>query len=482
MSWSFGINHIIAHLIAPVQLASRLYRDLLAVQPLDNLKSLQQEIADLMASLTALEQHVSTDSEAPLIDISLLERTRSDCGTIMEQMMEILKRQRDTTLVALVHVRDKQSGVARDMEKVRRALVRHESMLNSWLFEQGCTFVPDEKSEAILIAVGRRFNCPFMRTADTWDNRPTNLKLRVLKAPIPTPISLVRYKSRDMALSEDSIEIIPNADLSLAPISSSSYGWTFHVSTDLDRELLDGTPSLPHACQKSLRIHYRNKSRPLPDSGQKELSRGDHEMCHRYLVSYRSTLESLFHCIKAALQLNTSKPLMLLSPLFFAPSTVALGLDYEIVRDGDSWIGALRSTHMGLVSVSSLPSSHSTSKNHNNSDIQAQLWTHPITQSPLAEQSPSPTTLLLATFLSTSTIALAAQAGKNDAFQTYIIAFFALIGAITATVLGAGLRDFVFGYLFWGCVVGVGGSWIVHRVLLSGKGREEKELKPGNAD
>lgn len=78
-------------------------------------------------------------------------------------------------------------------------------------------------------------------------------------------------------------------------------------------------------------------------------------------------------------------------------------------------------------------------------------------------------TILLATFLSTSAIALAAQAGKNDTYQPHIVGFCALVSVICATGLGVGLREFVFGYLFWACVAGVGSSWVAHRAMAVGK-------------
>ena len=43
------------------------------------------------------------------------------------------------------------------------------------------------------------------------------------------------------------------------------------------------------------------------------------------------------------------------------------------------------------------------------------------------------------------------------------------MSAIWAAGLGVGVREFVFGYLFWACVVGVGASWVVHRAMAAGK-------------
>lgn len=84
----------------------------------------------------------------------------------------------------------------------------------------------------------------------------------------------------------------------------------------------------------------------------------------------------------------------------------------------------------------------------------------------------SPTALLLATFISTSTVALVAQVGKNDIYQARIIGFCALAAAVTGAMRGVKLIDFIFAYLLWGCIVGVGGSWIVHRFLARVKSTE----------
>ena len=45
------------------------------------------------------------------------------------------------------------------------------------------------------------------------------------------------------------------------------------------------------------------------------------------------------------------------------------------------------------------------------------------------------------------------------------------MSAIWAAGLGVGVREFVFGYLFWACVAGIGGSWVVHRAMAAGKAR-----------
>ena len=82
--------------------------------------------------------------------------------------------------------------------------------------------------------------------------------------------------------------------------------------------------------------------------------------------------------------------------------------------------------------------------------------------------------LLLATFLSVSTVALAARAGKNDVYQAHVTAFCALISIVGGAVARAGVIDLMFGYLLWGCVIGLGGSWILHRAFGMVEKKQEK--------
>lgn len=85
----------------------------------------------------------------------------------------------------------------------------------------------------------------------------------------------------------------------------------------------------------------------------------------------------------------------------------------------------------------------------------------------------SPTALLLATFIGTSAVALIAQVGRNDIYQARIICFGALVAVIAGVVRRVELINFIFAYLLWGCIAGVGGSWMVHRLLTLRKSHEE---------
>lgn len=99
----------------------------------------------------------------------------------------------------------------------------------------------------------------------------------------------------------------------------------------------------------------------------------------------------------------------------------------------------------------------------------------------------NPTALLLATLIGTSAVTLVAQVGKGDTYQARIIGFCVLLATAAGAVRGAELTGFIFAYLLWGCIAGVGGSWILHRLLDWGrldqeslKRQETRQEKRGN--
>ena len=63
------------------------------------------------------------------------------------------------------------------------------------------------------------------------------------------------------------------------------------------------------------------------------------------------------------------------------------------------------------------------------------------------------------------------MSGHERAPAVGACSFIVFLGSGVSLHLLGGTADFVSGYLRWACVVSVGGSWIVHSVLLSGKGR-----------
>lgn len=99
-----------------------------------------------------------------------------------------------------------------------------------------------------------------------------------------------------------------------------------------------------------------------------------------------------------------------------------------------------------------------------------QLWTHPTYPPSMSNDNShtnaeaQPSTVLLACFLCTSCVALVAQAGRKDPYQTHIVGFCAMISSIGGALLTVNVQVFVFLYLFWGCLGGLVISLFLHRV------------------
>lgn len=74
------------------------------------------------------------------------------------------------------------------------------------------------------------------------------------------------------------------------------------------------------------------------------------------------------------------------------------------------------------------------------------------------------------------------HARRNDRYQSYIVFSCALIATITGATQTANIQDFVFGYLFLGCLVGVGGSLGFHQVKRMTETAEPTAWRPMAAD
>ncbi|KAI4270931.1 MAG: hypothetical protein LQ337_006380 [Flavoplaca oasis] len=84
-----------------------------------------------------------------------------------------------------------------------------------------------------------------------------------------------------------------------------------------------------------------------------------------------------------------------------------------------------------------------------------------FSQTPLTSD---PQMLLLACFICTGSLALITQARRKDIWQPYIVALCTLIATFIGAMRTVDSRVFIFGYLFWGCAIGTGGSAIFHYV------------------
>lgn len=188
----------------------------------------------------------------------------------------------------------------------------------------------------------------------------------------------------------------------------------------------------------------------------------------------RSKLERLSRRFGKVLSLKTSKLLTLLSPILFAPSASAMVPDWDghesqiysrtRTHSQSSWSQALQSLPIDLLSPWTRPDTMT--YNDNNTDPKPNL---------------EPSTILLACFLCTSSVALVAQAGKNDPYQPYVVGFCATISAIAGAILAVDVQNFIFVYLFWGCLGGAALSVVFHR-LIGVTAREQVTLSHGGVN
>ncbi|KAL8680727.1 MAG: hypothetical protein Q9186_003126 [Xanthomendoza sp. 1 TL-2023] len=162
-----------------------------------------------------------------------------------------------------------------------------------------------------------------------------------------------------------------------------------------------------------------------------------------------ATFESIFCDITFALSTKRWKRLLFFSPLMFARSGNAYAFppqEYATagfqgsVLDYDTWVRAFHSQR-------ALPSPWNIYLNRH---------------LPESGLPPHPSTLLLACFLCTGSLALVTHIRRKDRYQSYVLAFSALAATIIGIVRTVNLQEFIFRYLFLGCLVGVVGSASLH--------------------
>ena len=196
------------------------------------------------------------------------------------------------------------------------------------------------------------------------------------------------------------------------------------------------------------------------------------------LKSVDWTPGNFVHCTQTVVSGRMRKKLMLLSPLcfgigvsavtdsgrnFISPSFAA-SLGLRPYKEG------LQDTQNFLISVESPPLHIKAPKSNT---IFLQLWARP-TDAPSLETSPS--TILLATFLCTTTVALLTQVGRKDAYQAHIIALCAGAAASAGLFLGGNIQALVLVYLFGGCIAGLAVSQLYHRfTAVSGKKEQQQQ-------
>lgn len=146
--------------------------------------------------------------------------------------------------------------------------------------------------------------------------------------------------------------------------------------------------------------------------------------------------------------ITTLSPLLFASRAMASPSKGAQSSG-GLSRLHDHWLYVLDHTQQELISCCS----------------SSFLAKHNDKNQPSVTQEFDPKTLLLATFVCTSTVAIASQVGRRDTHQPLIVALFALISGVWAAISNIDVRQFILGYLVWGCIAGVGTSWLIHRAM-----------------
>lgn len=120
MSFSFSISDI----LSAAQLARRVYTNFSCCSTASQEWELfSLEVTSLTTTLSALEQRLSSDSEAPLQGISFLEPAVLNCRTTLQHVLEVLKRCCDITSKGSISIKDRHKDRGwQDMKIVREQI------------------------------------------------------------------------------------------------------------------------------------------------------------------------------------------------------------------------------------------------------------------------------------------------------------------------------------------------------------------------
>ena len=271
------------------------------------------EVASLTTTLVALEQCLSSDSEAPVQGLSFSEPATLDCKTTLKQALKVLKRYHDLTSKGGSRFKVRHKGCGRQEMKIVREIdgVREgRERLRIFLL----TLQADHQYNSI--------------THSTIVSAPNQLNMNI---------------SINKGFCDNSVKSTLNGGL--FPIQDTCLA-TLHKNEDPHREFFKH------------RMTTRNTTaHPRPVSDLKRLcwlpeAKSESRTCPQHPAFPDSKLEHFLHRIRKALPLNISSLAVFLSPLFFAPSVGALAPGCVSTHDRVSWVQALRSTQTNLISVS----------------------------------------------------------------------------------------------------------------------------------
>ncbi len=335
MSFGFSVGDI-RHC---VQLASSIWKSFSHYRTAsEDFKLLLSEITILRTTLLAVEEVLSSDSQALLQNISFLERAVSDYETKLKQALEVSERYGNMAWKEGRRFKDRlENGVWEEMERLREDIPRLREEMERIQKDLG-----SHTSESPILVEGR-FDCLFTVRADHQWNPITHGMRNPCTAIVLAPNRLNTHMSSDKGFCDTFIKTILNGDP--FPILVTCLA-TLHENVDQIRDFF-----------KHLMIPCKTTTHPRSASGPERLCWGrqansESRTCSQHPAFSSSKLERFLHRIRKALPLNTSSPVILLSPLLFAPSVRALAPGCVSTHDRVSWAQALRSTQTDLISVS----------------------------------------------------------------------------------------------------------------------------------
>ena len=291
------------------------------------------EMTSLRMTLLAVEQFLSSYFHAPLKGINFPKRAVTDDEIRLKQALGILKRYGDFTLKEAGRIKDRpRDKVWEEMERLRdetrRLRGRMEILQNHLRF----------RTSPILVE-GR---IDRLWTVHQCDPITHGLQ-KPCTAIVLAPNGSNTHTSGAKGFCGTVIETILNGDLLLILATCLT---TLQKHLGPRRDLI-----------KYLMVSCKTTAPPRTDSGPERPCWGpqaDPESRTRSLHSAfpSSKLQCFLHRIRKGFQFNTSSPVVLLSPLLFAPSVGASDSGCVSTHNGVSWAQALRSTQTDLISVS----------------------------------------------------------------------------------------------------------------------------------
>ena len=312
----------------------------------DELKQFSLKLNAQTTTLLALEQRLPSDPQTPLQGISFLGPALLDCKIMLKQALEALTRYHDSTLNGGSRFKDRHKNWGwQDMKMVREQL----DAAREGTERLGTALICHTLKS--LISAGERIDYLLTLRADHPCTPIIHSMWDTSTAFVSALDRLNINISINKGFCDNFAKSTLNGDLFL--ILDTCFA-TIHKNEDPYRGFFKHRITTCHttAHPRPVSELKRNCWEPEANSGSRT--------CPQHPAFPRSKLEHLLHRIRKALPLNISSVVVLLSTLFFAPTVAAVAPGCISTHDPVSWVQALRSTQMDLISVSSSqPSSSS---------------------------------------------------------------------------------------------------------------------------